>query len=756
MGKKPLANLLAMMLCASLAACGGGGNDSPASSDATPNPVTPVKPGPAILYAAPVDAPQLQNTGIWQAKPILVSGASAYRNGEYLYQDYLYDDHGANSIPNPAPPIPDLSASGDYTYPTDPKFAGNAADLVELRIKPTNEATAFRVTYNSMVDPEVTAITIGIGDSGTPLLMPHGANTLARAKIFVTVHGSSGDIVDAASGQSIGIPQIAVDTVRRQVEIRVPYSAFDTRGMNDVRITAATGLWDTAAQAYLIPQAKASSTTPGGSGTLTNPSAFFNVGFRYNEPINGNNYINIFGSVWMERGQAETLATSDISSLHANVDFQKLSSKIDDDMPGLYSGIPQTGVIDRIYASQFEATQGRGNATSLQPSVCSTAACKPTYASRLQPYSLYVPAKSASDGTYGLNLQVHSAGFTYAEYQGMSQQVQFSNMEKPTIVLTPNSRGESYWYYGQALADTFEAWADVMRIYNIDMNSVAISGASMGGFGTMKLASMYPDLFTAAAPLVPCPSAGTGYVGTNAPGGSESFLYLIADSLRNVPMMSWVGHMDTACEKNGPQGQDALIEKIDSLGYQYSYWDFTTMPHFFVPDVGPQAAYLAAHAKLNSNPPHVTYVVNSTLTDAAAGLEANHAYWISDLALAKENPEAYLGKIDVFSHGFGQADPIALPKTTTSGTIDCGGVCFTNPPDGFPSVFSYTAVERKWEPAATAPTLNQLDIVATNIKNVTIDVARAKVDCNAVLKVTSDNPISITLAGCPGRVNELH
>src|SRR4051812_29657263 len=32
------------------------------------------KPGPAILYAAPPRAPQLENTGAWRAQPILISG----------------------------------------------------------------------------------------------------------------------------------------------------------------------------------------------------------------------------------------------------------------------------------------------------------------------------------------------------------------------------------------------------------------------------------------------------------------------------------------------------------------------------------------------------------------------------------------------------------------------------------------------------------------------------------------------------------
>src|SRR2546425_12416824 len=62
------------------------------------------RPGPDILYAPGATAPQLTNAGVWKAAPILVSGASAYRSGEYLYQDYLYDDHGAHEAPDPAHP----------------------------------------------------------------------------------------------------------------------------------------------------------------------------------------------------------------------------------------------------------------------------------------------------------------------------------------------------------------------------------------------------------------------------------------------------------------------------------------------------------------------------------------------------------------------------------------------------------------------------------------------------------------------------
>src|SRR5215212_4822805 len=150
------------------------------------------RPGPDILYAPPASAPQLTNAGNWRAEPILVSGASAYRRGEFLYQDFLYDDHGAHQAPDPT----DARTAGDtfskpngtYTYPGDPAYANNAADLVELRVKPLKPSTGFRVTLNTLKDPSKVAFSIALGGTpGTTHPFPRGANVSAPADLFVTV-----------------------------------------------------------------------------------------------------------------------------------------------------------------------------------------------------------------------------------------------------------------------------------------------------------------------------------------------------------------------------------------------------------------------------------------------------------------------------------------------------------------------------------------------------------------------------------------
>ena len=43
---------------------------------------------------------------------------------------------------------------GTYTYPTGPGYDENAANLVELRVRPKLNATAFRITLNTLENPE--------------------------------------------------------------------------------------------------------------------------------------------------------------------------------------------------------------------------------------------------------------------------------------------------------------------------------------------------------------------------------------------------------------------------------------------------------------------------------------------------------------------------------------------------------------------------------------------------------------------------
>ena len=432
-----------------------------AAADASSSDRSGQRPGPDILYAPKPRAPQLENTGMWRAKPILVSGASAYRDGEFLYQDFLYDDHGPRGRRDPGDPRLNTSEvaaapNGTYTYPTDPVYAGNAADIVELRVKPLRSATAFRLTLNTLIDPERVAFTIALGgDPATSHPLPHGAGASAPADLFLTVHGDTAELVDAATGAAAGTPQVKVDLRRRQFTMRVSHEDWDP-GLATVRLAAGVGLWDVAQDRYLIPGAAATADVPGGAGGLATPTAIFNAAFRFNETFQGPDF-TIFTDPgwWRDRLQGLFLKGGDLGQFAAQVDFAKLASRVNDDMPGQPTGVPQEGPIDRILASRFETKQGldystvclageAGGASTLPDS------CKGEMRGQLQPYAVYVPHKPVPPAGYGLTLLLHSFGGNYNQFSTSRNQSQFGERGAGSLVVTPGGRGPDGFYVDHA------------------------------------------------------------------------------------------------------------------------------------------------------------------------------------------------------------------------------------------------------------------------------------------------------------------
>jgi hypothetical protein len=688
----------------------------PAQAAANPAPDFSPRPGPAILYAPPPRAPQLENApgSPWHAAPILISGTSAYRQGEFLYQDYLFDDRGAGST---------------LTYPTDPRYAANAADLVEFRLKPARSGLLIRLTYNAMIDPSLVASTIALGDSATPVPVPFNAGAMEPAQVFVTVHGSTVAVTNAATGQQMNAPgaRASVDLTRRQVTLTVPPNVFDTRGRSTMRVASASGLWDAADNQYLRPvSGTATATQPGNGGTAG--SAMFNVAFRFNEPMTATTSLEI----WRDSQQAAALKTGDLATFHADVNLDKLRAGVTDDMPNQPTGVPTHGMTDRIYASHFEDAQGRGPQLPLQychEPCTNNMHSVPDYTSQLQPYGLYVPDKPAPPGGYGMTLNLHFCGGNYNN--GPPDATQLADRGTGSLVLTPEGRGRCFWYWSEAGADTFEAWADAGRRFRLDPTFNAISGWSMGGYGTYKFAAEFPDLFAAALPDIGCVSAETGWPGEPTPSisGEDAEILNLVGSYRNIPFLMANANMDTLCDTSS---QLEVLNQFRTLGYRYDWREYTGTHGPYYPTADESARFLADQ-RVNPNPPHVTYVFDSGMRESTWGLTANHAYWLSGIQVRDSSVDNNLGTVDALSKGFGLTDPQVNPEQATSGTSGS---------------FVFTGDLRTWQPARHVAATDELDVTLTNIGTVTIDPGRAHLGCGADVHVTSDGPVTVRLAGC--------
>ena len=66
---------------------------------------------------------------------------------------------------------------------------------VELRTKPLSNATAFRITLNTMRKPSLVATTIALGNSSAPKEFPHGANATAPAVAASVAAGYARSVV---------------------------------------------------------------------------------------------------------------------------------------------------------------------------------------------------------------------------------------------------------------------------------------------------------------------------------------------------------------------------------------------------------------------------------------------------------------------------------------------------------------------------------------------------------------------------------
>jgi len=698
-----------------------------------------------------VDAPQLTNApgSAWEAEPLRVSGASAYRQGEFLYQDFLYDDHGARGQRDPADPRfgdDTFSApSGTYTYPTAERYAENAADLVELRVKPDGDATVFRLTYNTMVEPGLAGTTIALGRPDSPVAAyPFGAGARTRADVFLTVHGAEADLREA-DGTVLPGAGARVDAGRRQIEVRVPRSAWDP-GTSVVRMGAATGLWRDGGYVTPRPGATATETEPGGGSPLPTASAFFNVAFRYEihgdavdpfeEPrpdVDGGPTSLTDPRWWRDKAQGDALATGDLTAFAAEVDFGRLGRGATDERAAQEKGVPVDGPINRIMSSRFEPSQG----VDFDQECTNPDRCEGQLRGRLQPYAIYVPRKPRPARGFGLTLLLHSLGANHNQFTGSRNQEQFGERGRGHIVITPTGRGPDGWYYDLAGADTFEVWADVAARYDLDPDLTSIAGYSMGGYGTYKFATQFPDLFARAQPTVGPPSLGVSLTGRDSTGGAKTSTFFQLASLRHVPLLMWVGREDQLVPISGTVAQ---AQEADRLGLRYTFDVFETAEHLTlaVNDQYAPAAEFLGDAAVVRNPAHVTYVVNPTMDFPARRTTADHAYWLSGLRVRNAGGEAPRGAVDVQSLAYGQGDPPVL-ETATGGGVLTGGTFGALP---------FTEQSQAWGRDQSTPRFDRLVIRAENVGTVVIDPARARVTCAATYGVVTDGPVTVTLAGC--------
>jgi hypothetical protein len=646
------------------------------------------RPGPPLLYGKAPQVPQLQNRAPFRAPPLLVSGTDAYRSGEYLYQDYLYDDHGADTGATVSPPgVADFSpASGDALYPNDPRNANNAADLVEFRIKPTRTAIVYRVTLGTVLGPKVAAVGIGIDtdrSGGRQVEWPGGA-ALSSPGIdrFIIAWGTRGRIT-RANGTGTFLPRgaVRIDLRTNQMTIRVPRSLMDP----------GRATWR-----YVVGTALAA-----GAG-FARPPGILNLGFRFDEPQPRG-----LGT-WFEEDQAEALAGGTSGRFHADVSFARLAD-------GTNAWIHAPGRKQaRIYPSRLKLHEGVRRDF-------------PEFGGRLQPYLVFVPKARTRAGPRGVTFALHSLSATYTQYAVFSpnQQRQLGD-DGARFYVTPLGRGPDGWYTNEAEVDFFEVWADLARHFRLDPTRVALSGYSMGGYGTYKLGLQWPDLFGRAFTVVGPPVA-PGYLNTRQ----------LIENARWLPYLNWAGRTDALVPIGLVRAQQ---QRFDDLGLRSQLWEYP-FGHLNLAAIDrwdAARAFLVAPV-VQPDPRRVDYSFVPSADNRRLGLLHDHAYWVSGLR-ARSNARAEINAVSSArvrpsgraGEAFGRAGDPVLEE------VDA----WTGQP---PQPDSVTGTE--WNGIPNVPTANRLRLQLTNVGRVRIDGARAGLSARHCLQVVvaSDGRARVSL-----------
>ena len=697
------------------------------------------RPGPDLLYAPPPVNRQVQNHDpAFRAPFTLVSASERYVDGEYQVEDFLNDDRGPDA--DGGGDSDQGPAEGDLVYPTDvDRFANNAADIVEVRMSVIDGDLAIRFTMLTMRRPDDTIVSLVLDtdrdtSTGAAVLPRDPGIGFPGADLVITSWGTGAEVSRLGPGgpTTTQVPS-SVDVGAAQITVRVPRRAADPRGV--VRFTAVAGLHDPSTGGWRLPARTPTATAPG-SGSDDPVAAVFDAAPSFDEPC-------FTREIPCDQNQATRLGAGNAMAAAHPLDLDALHRRENRDL------VPKTGRLFRIFPSRLGLGGGR-------------AATFPQFRADLQEYAAFVPTKVTTGERVGITLYLHSNDRYHWGYSP-SPFLRWLGEERGSIVVTPLGRHQGEFYRDEAEADVWEVWNDVARHYRLDPDDAVSFGTSMGGYGTYRLVTLYPDLFARAATNIGPPGAYI-WVPPNPPElGYVGLTNLWLDNVRHVPFFNMVASADELVPYPGPRAQNLGspengIRGFEQLGYRYRFRTYSPAEHIAL-----SLAYerevqrFLSGARVVRDPAHVTFRYIPIADRPKLGLVRDHAYWVSDVRLrpdagtAPVGPQAgaiaappKTGLVDAKSEAKGEGDP-ASTTSVSQGTMTS---------DTFLGVpLAWQEVARSWDAPSTVPRRNALTLRLEGIERVTIDVARAGLrdDVPIELSTTADGPATVTLSSSGGR-----
>lgn len=660
--------------------------------------------GPPALYR---HEPTLPAADGWPGSESFprTSGTGRLVDGALLWSDFLYDDHGAITVPGQDPARTAGSPSfGGYGYPAGPA-KGNGADIFRAAVTSDGGASYWRVDWNTLVDPAVPMAVWTFdrdSDAATGVAAWPAAAAVRSAGIdtALVVSSRGAQLVDAATGAVTARLPVAVDAAARSFVVRVPNAVLPVTGNWRVRLGA--GLADAAGTGLAAA-----------TGSLPGQPRLYNVTFRATAQEPQAN------SFWDDMAQTQALTAGDVSAFSRQVRWADLAAR---------RTTPEarpSGWSTRWYVSAVELGQGvlSGPETITDR--------KPNYLGRVQPYSVYVPQDLPSPAP--LTFLLHSLTQNHNQYAATTPTFTRQACEdRRSLCVTTLGRGGDGFYLGEAQLDFWQVWHEVADAFELDPEATITAGYSMGGIGSNQLAMAHPDLFAQDVTLA------------GAVGGVAEL-----ENLRSVPVYQAGGVGDQLVPVTT---QKAQADALAALGYRYRWLVYPAEEHvgLSLKDDFADAAAFMGTARRTTTPARVTYGWSPVDRPAQGGdparvaqtqrpdlgIGTTGAYWLRAL---RARPGVTAARVQAVSAAL--PDPVVTPVPGRSVLL---------PGNPSPALVQ----EQTWELGASPARSPAVTLDLAGVSSATLLMADAGLPasgCSTVV-TTTDGPSTLMLrSGDDGR-----
>jgi dienelactone hydrolase len=688
------------------------------------------------------------------------SGTGRLAGGASLWSDFIYDDYGASS-PEGLPTSTYVQSSGladrqgAYVYPSGPSHA-NGADIFRAGVGLQGGYSYWRVDWVTLADPSVpiaewtfdTDNNAATGGSSWPaaagvrspgidqalVVSSRGAwliNPLTGVRTSVLADGGALTVDRAAKSFVVAVPRTLLP-VSGSWRVRLAAGLADGAGQSfappDVSLNGVTAVSSTAERVYNVTFRTAAQEPPVYTDGMTDSLVALAQAELGATPVGaalGADGLarSITGNFWMEDDQADTLAGADVSKFSMLIDWDALAARRSTPPP------QPTGYSTRWYVSRLNHL-GSGQVVNDG----NEGDFKPTLLDQVQPYSVYVPTTYRPGSPMPLTWILHSLEVNYNQYGALDPQLmQQLCQARNSICATTEGFGPAGWYFNEAETDFWQVWRSLAEGFTLDPQRTVISGYSMGGWASYKLAFEHPDDFAGALVLDgPLICGVQAYPGLNAPAYSDPACSQDGQSQPLIANAKWIPYVidQTYADELVPTtGVVAQARAFDRLGQRYNLFIHTGGDHlaFATEDRFGDVVSALGRPVRATDPGRFGYSWYPSLNSAALGIGATGDYWIANLGAR----DAGFGKIATVA-----ADDAALPDPEIA-VRRFGPVATTQPLPG-------TNYGLTWGVGTAPASRSEMTLTLTDVGGLTVDATAAKLRTGTI-KLVSDGSTRLAL-----------